>query len=130
MAAPGEQGTPIRVELSGISVYTHHGVTEAEREIGQRLEIDVALEVEEASATHTDELDGTVDYSAACDIAVEAATETSYRTLERLAQVIGERLVERLGAKAATVRASKPEPPLEHITGAATVELTVRSTAS
>jgi 7,8-dihydroneopterin aldolase/epimerase/oxygenase len=126
MAPPDDPAAPVRVELRGISAYTHHGITEAEREIGQRLEINLALDVLGAEATRTDELGGTVDYAQACDIAVEAATETSYKTLERLAQVIGERLVDRLGAAAATVRASKPEPPLAHITGAATVEVTVR----
>ncbi|MFI5025352.1 MAG: dihydroneopterin aldolase [Solirubrobacterales bacterium] len=127
MAASDESGAPVRVELRGISAYTHHGVTEAEREVGQRLEIDLVLEVADAPATRTDELAGTVDYAEVCDIAVQAATETSYQTLERLAQVIGERLVERLGATAATVRTSKPEPPLDHVTGAATVEVTVRA---
>ncbi len=41
-----------------------------------------------------------------------AATERSYRTLERLAQVVGERLMERYGSESVRVRAAKPEPPL------------------
>jgi 7,8-dihydroneopterin aldolase/epimerase/oxygenase len=41
-----------------------------------------------------------------------AATERSYRTLERLAHVIGERLAERFGCEQVRVRAAKPEPPL------------------
>ena len=41
-----------------------------------------------------------------------AATERSYKTLERLAQVIGERLAERFGSESVRVRAAKPEPPL------------------
>jgi dihydroneopterin aldolase len=127
VTASGDRTAPIRVELHGISVYTHHGVTDAEQEVGQRLVIDLVLDVLGVEATHSDELDGTVDYGVACAIAVEAAAETSYRTLERLAQVIGERLTERLAAAAATVRVSKPEPPLDHVTGAATVEVTVRA---
>jgi 7,8-dihydroneopterin aldolase/epimerase/oxygenase len=126
---PPEGSSQVRVELSGISVYTHHGVTDAEREVGQTLEIDLALEALEVTATRTDELEGTLDYSEACAIAVAAATETSYRTLERLAQVIGERLVDRLGAAAATVRVSKPQPPVGHPTAAASVELTIRAGA-
>jgi 7,8-dihydroneopterin aldolase/epimerase/oxygenase len=43
---------------------------------------------------------------------VLAATERSYRTLERLAQVVGERLMERYGCDSVRVRAAKPEPPL------------------
>ena len=33
----------VQVELRGLSIYTHHGVTDAEQEIGQRLVIDVSL---------------------------------------------------------------------------------------
>ena len=115
------------IELHGISAYGHHGVTEAEREVGQRIEIDLIIELADAEATRSDELSGTVDYAEACEIAVTATTETGYRTLERLGQVIGERLVERLGADVAIVRVAKPEPPMPHITGAALVEVTVRS---
>lgn len=116
---------PVRVELRGISIYTHHGVTEAEREVGQRLEVDVILELADCAARETDELEGTADYSKAFEIVVAAATETSYRTLERLAQVIGERLVERLGADKARVGARKPEPPIPGTVGSAGVEVTV-----
>lgn len=125
MASDHDARAPVLVNLRGISVYTHHGVTEAERELGQRLELDVTLELAECDARETDELDGTVDYSEAYEIAVTAATETSYRTLERLAQVIGERLVERLDAKAARVRATKPEPPIPGTVRSAGVEVRV-----
>ncbi|MEO8092839.1 MAG: dihydroneopterin aldolase [bacterium] len=107
-----EASTSVQVELGGISIYTHHGVTEAEREIGQRLEIDVSFEVEECDAVLTDRIEDTVDYGEACDVVVLAATERSYKTLERLGHVIGERLMERFGARSVHVRAAKPEPPL------------------
>lgn len=102
----------VQVELRGLSVYTHHGVSDAEQQVGQRLVIDVSIEVPECEATETDELDGTIDYSAVCALVVEAATERSYRTLERLAGVIGERIAERFGAGNVRVRAAKPEPPI------------------
>jgi dihydroneopterin aldolase len=104
--------TSVQVELRGLSIYTHHGVTEAEREIGQRLEIDVDFDVPECDAVLTDRLDDTIDYAEVCDIVALAATERSYRTLERLGHVIGERLMERFGSEQVRVRAAKPEPPL------------------
>jgi dihydroneopterin aldolase len=107
-----QTSTSVQVELRGISIYTHHGVTEAEREVGQRLEIDVTFEVPECDAVLTDRLDDTVDYAEVCDIVVLAATERSYKTLERLGHVISERLIERFGARVVHVRTAKPEPPL------------------
>ena len=77
----------VEVELRGLSIYTHHGVTDAEREIGQRLEFDVSFDVPDCDAVLTDRIEDTVDYAEVCDIVALAATERSYRTLERLAQV-------------------------------------------
>src|SRR6478735_1557666 len=85
----------VEVELRGLSIYTHHGVTDAEREVGQRLEFDITFDVPDCDAVLTDRLEDTVDYAQVCDIVALAATERSYRTLERLCQVVGERLMER-----------------------------------
>src|SRR3954468_3845217 len=104
--------TSVEVELRSLSLYTHHGVTEAEREIGQRLEFDISFDVPDCDAVLTDRIEDTVDYSEVCDIVALAATERSYKTLERLSQVVGERLMERFGCEAVQVRSAKPEPPL------------------
>ena len=102
----------VEVELRGLSIYTHHGVTDAEQEVGQRLEFDVSFDVPDCDAVLTDRLDDTADYAEACDIVALAATERNYRTPERLGQVVAERLMERFGSESVRVRASKPEPPL------------------
>ena len=102
----------VEVELRGLSIYTHHGVTDAEQEVGQRLEIDVSFDVPDCDAVLTDRIEDTIDYAEVCDIVALAATERNYRTLERLANVIGERLAERFGCEHVRVRAAKPEPPL------------------
>jgi 7,8-dihydroneopterin aldolase/epimerase/oxygenase len=113
----------VEVELHGLSIYTHHGVTDAEQEIGQRLEIDVHFDVPDCDAVLTDRVEDTIDYAQVADIVALAATERSYRTLERLAHVIGERLVERYGCETVRVRAAKPEPPLPLAIGEVAVEV-------
>jgi dihydroneopterin aldolase len=110
-AEPGDSES-VDVEIRGLSIYTHHGVTEAERETGQRLEIDVSLDVPDCDAVLTDRLEDTVDYAEVCDIVALAATERSYKTLERLCHVIAGRLMERFACESVRVRAAKPEPPL------------------
>src|SRR3954447_3246838 len=100
------------IEIRGLSIYTHHGVSEAEQEVGQRLEFDLSFDVPDCDAILTDRLEDTIDYGQVCDIVALAATERSYKTLERLAQVVGERLMERYGCESVRVRAAKPEPPL------------------
>ena len=102
----------VEVELRGLSIYTHHGVTDAEQEVGQRIEFDLTFDVPDCDAILTDRIEDTVDYAEVCDIVALAATERSYRTLERLCQVIGDRLIERFDCESVQVRAAKPEPPL------------------
>ena len=102
----------VDVELRGLSLYTHHGVSEAEQEVGQRIEFDVTFDVPDCDAVLTDRVEDTIDYGVVADIVALAATERSYRTLERLAHVIGERLITRYGCERVRVRATKPEPPL------------------
>ena len=113
MEAHGEaHESAVEVELRGLSIYTHHGVSDAEQEVGQRLVIDVGFDVPDCDAVLTDRLDDTIDYSAVADIVALAATERSYRTLERLGHVIADRLIERYGSESVRVRLAKPEPPI------------------
>jgi dihydroneopterin aldolase len=119
-----EASASVEVEVRGLSIYTHHGVTEAEREVGQRLDIDVGFDVPDCDAVLTDRLEDTVDYSDVCDIVALAATERSYKTLERLCHVIGERLMERYACESVRVRAAKPEPPLPLAVEEVAVEVT------
>jgi dihydroneopterin aldolase len=102
----------VTVEIRGLSLYTRHGVTEAERDIGQRLVLDVAFELAGCDALVTDRVEDTVDYGEVCEQVALAAQERSYRTLERLCAAISERLVDRYQAESIRVKASKPEPPI------------------
>ena len=100
------------VEIAGLSLFTRHGVSEAERELGQRLVFDVSFELADCDATSTDLVDDTVDYADACEQVALAAQERSYMTLERLCAAVAERLTERYGNGSVRVRATKPEPPI------------------
>ena len=119
----------VDVEIRGLSIYTHHGVSDAEQEIGQRLEFDVTFDVPDCDAVLTDRIEDTIDYGDVADIVALAATERSYRTLERLAHVVGERLMERYGSDRVRVRAAKPEPPLPLAIEEVSVEVMRRAPA-
>ncbi|HEX8156885.1 MAG TPA: dihydroneopterin aldolase [Solirubrobacteraceae bacterium] len=108
----GRVHTVVTVEVNGLSLYTHHGVTAAEREVGQRLIIDIRLELGETDATVTDRLEDTIDYGRVCEVAALVATQRSDKTLERLCAAIADRLLRDFDAQAVSVKASKPEPPI------------------
>src|SRR3954470_5173930 len=102
----------VTVEIVGLSLYTHHGVTAAERETGQRLVLDARFDVGEPDALITDRVEDTVDYGEVCQVIALIAQQRSYRTLERLCAVIAARLSSQFGAESVTVKAAKPEPPI------------------
>jgi 7,8-dihydroneopterin aldolase/epimerase/oxygenase len=102
----------VTIEISALSLYTHHGVDEAEREVGQRLVFDLSFELAECDATVTDRVEDTVDYADVCEQVALAAQERSYKTLERLCAAVADRMIDRYGAESVTVRAAKPEPPI------------------
>jgi dihydroneopterin aldolase len=102
----------VSIEILGLSLYTHHGVTAAEREIGQRLVLDVRFDVGEVDALVTDRVEDTVDYGEVCHEIALVAQQRSYKTLERLCAVIADRLAAKFGAESVTVKAAKPEPPI------------------
>jgi dihydroneopterin aldolase len=107
-----EGGESVTIEITGLSLYTHHGNTAAEREVGQRLVIDLRLDVGETDATVTDSLEDTVDYAEVCQLVALVAQQRSHRTLERLCSTIAERLLADYDLEGVWVKAAKPEPPI------------------
>jgi 7,8-dihydroneopterin aldolase/epimerase/oxygenase len=102
----------VTIEITGLSLYTHHGVSEAEREVGQRLVLDLRLDVGEVDATVTDLVDDTVDYAEICNVVALVAQQRSYRTLERLCSAVADRLLADFPIDWVWVKAAKPEPPI------------------
>jgi dihydroneopterin aldolase len=119
----GHPEPEVTIEISGLSLFTHVGVTEAEREVGQRLLLDLRLEVGDCDATVTDRIEDTVDYGSVCDTANLVAQQRTYKTLERLCAAIADRLIERYDARMVWVKAAKPEPPLPFNVSEVSVEV-------
>ena len=82
----------VTVAITGLSLYTRHGVSDAERELGQRLVFDIEFELTDCDAMVTDRVEDTVDYGEVCEQVALAAQERSYRTLERLCAAVADRL--------------------------------------
>jgi dihydroneopterin aldolase len=110
-----DEGHPepeVAIEISGLSLFTHIGVTAAEQEVGQRLLLDIRLDIGESDATLTDQLEDTVDYAQVCEMANLVAQQRSYRTLERLCAAIADRLLASYDVSSVWIKAAKPEPPM------------------
>jgi len=102
----------VTIEIRGLSLYTHHGVDAAEREVGQRLIFDLSFDVGDCDATVTDQVEDTIDYADVCQQVALAASERSIKTLEALCSYVADWVIARYDASAVSVRAAKPEPPI------------------
>lgn len=121
----GVEGS-VTVAVTGLSVYTHHGVEEAERQVGQRLVFDLSFELDHCDAVVTDRIEDTVDYESVSDVVALTASERPLKTLERLSQKVADRLLERFSTvRLVTVRVAKTEPPMALSVEEVAVELTV-----
>jgi 7,8-dihydroneopterin aldolase/epimerase/oxygenase len=110
-------GEDVRVELCGLEAFGPHGVTEAEREVGCLIELDITFTVPDCTAPETDELEGTVDYGAVARLATSIVRERSCRTLERLGALVADELVTGFGVREVEVRVAKPAPPIPETIG-------------
>ena len=89
--------TEVTIEITGLSLYTHHGVSEAEREVGQRLVLDLRLEVGECDATRHRPGRGHRRLRRGLPASSRSSPSSArYKTLERLCTAIADRLLERL----------------------------------
>jgi 7,8-dihydroneopterin aldolase/epimerase/oxygenase len=121
--AEGHPEPEVTIEVSGLSLYTHMGVTAAEREVGQRLIVDLRLDIGECDATVTDRIEDTIDYGQVCELVYLVSQQREYRTLERFCAAVADRLIERYELLSVWVKAAKPEPPIALNVGEVSVEL-------
>ena len=81
-----------RIRLNNIVLFAHLGVSAAEREVGQRIRLDVELGLDLTAAAGSDALADTVSYEGVYR-AIEETVETSRR---RLLETLGGDLISRL----------------------------------
>jgi dihydroneopterin aldolase len=101
-----------RILLEGLTFFARHGVLPAEREMGQRFTVDVAIEADLAAAGQTDRLADTIDYTEAYRLVRDVVQGEPCRLIETVAERVASRLLALERAQAVTVRVSK-RPPME-----------------
>lgn len=97
-----------RVKLEGLVVYASVGVYEFEHDIRQRLEIDVAAEIDLAEAGSTDRLEAGLDYDSLAQHCREVAAERHHQLIETIAESIASRVLRDGRIHRVEVRVAKP----------------------
>ncbi len=82
----------VKIEIKGLKLFGHHGVSPEEREAGQLFEAD--LQIEGGLGTR-DELNSTVDYVKVIECAQQLNQDNRFQLLESFVQALAEEMVKK-----------------------------------
>jgi dihydroneopterin aldolase len=99
-----------RICLQGMQFYAYHGASAPERELGQRLEVDVEIYSDLRAAGKLDDLVHTVNYTEVYQVVQEVVTNSSYNLIEALAEAVAAAILARFNVAEILVRIKKPGP--------------------
>jgi dihydroneopterin aldolase len=115
---------PDRIRVEGIEFHGFHGVPPAEREVGHRYRVDLAMELDLSAAGAADNVAATVDYAAAARVVLEVGTGPSVQLVETLAERMARRLLDEFpSVDAVELHVAKIHPPVAVPIAAAVVEI-------
>lgn len=115
--------TSTKITLKNMVFYGYHGAFAAERELGQKIEVDVELKGDFIPAGRSDDLDLTLNYSDIYTLVKELVEEGEYQLIEAIGTAIAEQIMDGFDLDQVTVRVRKPQPPLGGIVEAAEFEI-------
>lgn len=104
--------TTDRIRLTGIEVFAHHGVHQAERDYGQRFVVDVDLSLDLREAGENDDLSATVDYGTVARMVERILKSEPVNLLETLAERICAETLLDARVQQVEVTVHKPQAPL------------------
>ena len=112
--------------IESLRVQARVGVTAAERQVGQWLDVSAEVAYDLAAAGRSDDISETISYAEIARIIHDAATERQFMLLEALAESMAQRLMVELGAAEVRLRLLKRPPPMPIPVAAAGVEIVRR----
>lgn len=100
------------IRLQNIRVYTNHGCLEEEAKIGSEYRVDLEIEADLSTSSHTDELADTVDY-----VHLNAIVKEEMAIRSKLLEHVAQRIINRVSseikmANVIRVEVSKINPPI------------------
>lgn len=107
------------IRLHNMMFYSYHGASRAEREMGNRYEVDVELHTNLAAAIASDRLDDTVNYKSVYETVEQIILNNKFNLVETIAARVISGIREGFALDRVVVRVRKKIPPipgnLDHI---------------
>ncbi|GJM44581.1 MAG: hypothetical protein DHS20C21_14230 [Gemmatimonadota bacterium] len=100
-----------RITLSDIGLVGHHGYHAAEKELGQRFEVDVDLWVDIEASSRSDELEDAVNYENVYLLVEKTVRDDNFSLIEALGADLADSIYDQFEIEGVTVRLRKPSIP-------------------
>ena len=100
------------IRLNNMIFYAHHGYYQAERELGQKFEVDIEMECDLSVAMKSDNLADTINYKTVYQRVSEIFNDYKFTLLESLADRITEDILHRYPIHSIRIRVRKPQVSL------------------
>lgn len=92
--------------------YAHHGYYQAERELGQKFQVDLELECDFTKAIKSDGLNDTVNFEDVYQKVYHIFSSYKFTLLETLADRIAVEILDNFSVTSVFIRVRKPNVPL------------------
>ena len=115
-----------KILLKNIILYAHLGVKKEEREVRQKIAMDVKLSLDLEETARRDDLEKTVDYEKVYNLIKERIETKKYHLLEALGQDIAQEILKNFKVEEVLVRAQKLQVKLAGPLDYVAVEITRR----
>lgn len=112
-----------KIILKGIRFHGYHGVIEAERQLGQKYEVDLELTTDLSVAGRTDDLSHTIDYAQIVQLVIDIGTERSFRLFEAIGEAVVQAIFTQFQIQEVRITVKKLSPPTEPTLTYAGVEI-------
>jgi len=103
------------IRLENMQFYGYHGVSEMERELGGKFEVDLEMFFPLKKAGKSDRIEDTLDYEAAYKLVQSCVVQKKYFLLEALAETIIDTCMETFSVHRIVVRVRKPNAPIKGV---------------
>ena len=98
------------IRLKDLTVFGHFGVSPAEREVGQKIQLDIELTADLKAACESDSLKDTINYEAVYANVMEVVSGRKHRLLEALGEEIAYTLIQNFPVTKVTISLRKLLP--------------------
>ncbi|MFZ0664995.1 MAG: dihydroneopterin aldolase [Acidimicrobiales bacterium] len=103
------------IELRGLRVLGHHGVSDQERDSAQPFELDIDVVLDEGAgvaAAASDDVEDTVDYGLVSEEAAAVVSGSTFHLIESLAEAVANAVLKHDPVAEVTVVVRKLRPPV------------------